>query len=65
LRKKPACLTEKIKKKNSTCSSTSLSTAAAAASSDHGAGPLVDPFQSHTSRNLCYGPPWYLLPVGL
>jgi hypothetical protein len=31
----------------------------------HGAGPRVDPFQSHVSRNLFKGLPWFLLPVGL
>jgi len=45
------------------CSSTSTSTAAA--SSYNGIGPRVDPFQSHTSRSLCYGLPWFLLPVGI
>jgi hypothetical protein len=30
----------------------------------HGVGPLVDPFQSHVSRSLFKGLPWFLLPVG-
>ena len=29
----------------------------------HGVGPLVDPFQSHVSRSLFKGLPWFLLPV--
>jgi len=30
----------------------------------HGVGPLVDPFQSHISRSLFKGLPWFLLPAG-
>ena len=30
----------------------------------HGVGPLVAPFQSHVSRSLFKGLPWFLLPVG-
>jgi len=30
----------------------------------HGVGPPVDPFQSHVSRSLFKGLPWFLLPVG-
>jgi hypothetical protein len=59
--KKPGCLAEKTKQKNSKCSSST----AAAVSSKYGVGPLVDPFQSHISRSLCHGLPWFLLPIGL
>jgi hypothetical protein len=30
----------------------------------HGVGPLVDPFQSHVSRSLFKGLPWFPVPVG-